>query len=125
MGGATLDRPPARAQGGPRARFRDLRPLPGPLRRPPPRREADAARAPPGALLIHRRRIEEAPEAGAARREFAGEYAEEHLGARAAARQGFIDEVIAPSDTRARLAAALTTLDAGHRVAAEHTNFPL
>jgi acetyl-CoA carboxylase carboxyltransferase component len=75
--------------------------------------------------IIHRRRIEEAPDAGAARRRFAGEYAEEHLNARAATRQGFIDEVIAPADTRARLAAALTALDAGHRVAPAHTNIPL
>jgi acetyl-CoA carboxylase carboxyltransferase component len=42
----------------------------------------------------------------------AARYADEHLGAQVAAQNGFIDEVIAPSDTRARLAWGLLTLEA-------------
>ncbi len=40
----------------------------------------------------------------------AAAYAEEHLQAAAAAEGGFVDEIIDPAQTRARLAAALTTL---------------
>jgi acetyl-CoA carboxylase carboxyltransferase component len=41
----------------------------------------------------------------------AARYADEHLGALTAAQHGFIDEVIAPLDTRSRLAWGLATLD--------------
>ena len=54
--------------------------------------------------VIHRR------EPAAARDRLALEYAEEHLGAAVAARNGFIDEVIEPAETRARLAWGLATL---------------
>jgi acetyl-CoA carboxylase carboxyltransferase component len=54
--------------------------------------------------VIHRR------EPPAARERLAAEYADEHLGAGVAARNGFIDEVIEPSETRARLAWGLSTL---------------
>ena len=54
--------------------------------------------------IIHRR---ESPEA---RERLTEMYADEHLGAEVAARNGFIDELIAPSDTRARLAWGLSTL---------------
>src|SRR5439155_141973 len=53
------------------------------------------------------------------------EYGSAHLTAGAATREGFIDEVVAPSETRARLAAALTALESGGRIAPEHTNIPL
>ena len=46
-----------------------------------------------------------------ARAELAADYAAEHLSADVAAREGFIDEVIEPSETRARLAWALSSLD--------------
>jgi len=75
--------------------------------------------------IIHRRRIADAPDPGAARERLAREYASEHLTAEAATREGFIDEVVAPSETRARLAAALTALETGGRIAPEHTNIPL
>ena len=42
----------------------------------------------------------------------AAEYADEHLAAAAAAREGFVDEVIEPADTRARLAWGLSSLPA-------------
>jgi acetyl-CoA carboxylase carboxyltransferase component len=56
--------------------------------------------------IINRRELE----ADASRDELAARYAEEHLGADTAARNGFVDEVIAPSETRARLAWGLSTL---------------
>jgi acetyl-CoA carboxylase carboxyltransferase component len=82
---------------------------------------ADFAFAWPGAQLgvmgpsqavgiIHRREIAAAEEPETLRDRFAREYAEEHLSAHAAASRGFVDEVIAPSETRARLAGALAAL---------------
>ena len=47
-----------------------------------------------------------------AREEFAARYTEEHLSAGIAAAEGYVDEVIAPLDTRRRLIEALNTLDA-------------
>jgi acetyl-CoA carboxylase carboxyltransferase component len=40
-------------------------------------------------------------------------YASEHLRAEAAAAAGFVDELVRPADTRARLAGALRTLAGG------------
>src|SRR4051794_13983853 len=56
--------------------------------------------------IINRRELSDA----ASRDELAALYAAEHLGADTAARNGFVDEVIAPADTRARLAWGLATL---------------
>jgi acetyl-CoA carboxylase carboxyltransferase component len=75
--------------------------------------------------IIHRRTITAEPDPDAARERLAREYAEEHLNAYAATREGFIDEVVAPSETRDRLNAALTALDTGGREAPQHTNIPL
>lgn len=61
--------------------------------------------------IVHRRDIAAAADPDAATGRFARAYAEEHLGARQAATLGAIDEVIAPADTRTRLAAALDVLD--------------
>jgi acetyl-CoA carboxylase carboxyltransferase component len=60
--------------------------------------------------IISRREIAAAPDPDAKREELAGEYAEQHLGAELAAREGFIDEVIAPRETRDRLAWAISSL---------------
>jgi acetyl-CoA carboxylase carboxyltransferase component len=57
--------------------------------------------------IIHRRELESG---ASAHDRLAARYADEHLGADVAARNGFIDEVIAPSDTRERLAWGLSTL---------------
>jgi acetyl-CoA carboxylase carboxyltransferase component len=46
------------------------------------------------------------------RNEFAEQYTTEHLTSGIAAAEGYVDEVIPPSDTRRRLGEALTTLDA-------------
>lgn len=61
--------------------------------------------------IIHRRELEVA-ESVSARDHLAAQYATEHLGAETAARNGFIDEVIAPFDTRHQLAWGLATLEA-------------
>jgi acetyl-CoA carboxylase carboxyltransferase component len=56
--------------------------------------------------IINRRELSDA----ASHDELASRYAAEHLGALTAAQNGFVDEVIAPADTRARLAWGLATL---------------
>jgi acetyl-CoA carboxylase carboxyltransferase component len=65
--------------------------------------------------VISRREIAASDDPGATRAELAAEYAEEHLSSAIAAREGFIDEVIEPSETRARLAWALSSLDRERR----------
>jgi acetyl-CoA carboxylase carboxyltransferase component len=62
--------------------------------------------------IVNRRDIAGSEDPGAARTRFAREYASEHLTAAIAAAEGYIDEVIAPHDTRRRLMEALSTLDA-------------
>ena len=56
--------------------------------------------------IINRRELSDA----ASHDELAARYAAEHLGAATTAQNGFVDEVIAPADTRARLAWGLATL---------------
>ena len=61
--------------------------------------------------IVRRREIDAADEPEAARDEMAAEYAGEHLTADAAAGAGFVDEVIAPADTRRRLVWGLRALE--------------
>jgi acetyl-CoA carboxylase carboxyltransferase component len=61
--------------------------------------------------IIHRRELAAAPDPIAARAELASAYAQEHLGAQVAAAGGFVDQVIEPRETRARLAGALEVLE--------------
>jgi acetyl-CoA carboxylase carboxyltransferase component len=61
--------------------------------------------------IVNRREWEAAGDPVARRRELAVAYAGEHLDAAAAARGGFVDEVIEPRQTRARLVWALGTLE--------------
>jgi acetyl-CoA carboxylase carboxyltransferase component len=75
--------------------------------------------------FVHRREIEAAGDPDGARDAFAAAYAREHLTASAATADGFIDEVIAPSETRARLAAALNVLDTATRSSRPTGNLPL
>jgi acetyl-CoA carboxylase carboxyltransferase component len=58
--------------------------------------------------IVERRRMESLAEPE--RRELVGEYAERHLGASTAAASGFVDEVIAPDQTRGRLEWAFGSL---------------
>ncbi len=61
--------------------------------------------------IVHRRRLGDADDPGAALVELEAEYAAEHLNAEAAAAAGFVDEVITPTETRDRLVWALGTLE--------------
>jgi acetyl-CoA carboxylase carboxyltransferase component len=65
--------------------------------------------------LVHRREIAAADDPPRAREHFASRYAAEHLTAASAAAEGVIDEIVAPSATRARLTAALRTLSTPER----------
>jgi acetyl-CoA carboxylase carboxyltransferase component len=73
--------------------------------------------------IIDRREIEAATDPEELRLALAEGYATEHQSAQIAASEGFIDEVISPTETRGRLAGALRTLagkrrgrrNAGHR----------
>lgn len=66
--------------------------------------------------IIHRRELEGADDAPALCEDLAARYASEHLRASVAARDGFVDEVIAPADTRDRLVWALRTASPLHRL---------
>jgi acetyl-CoA carboxylase carboxyltransferase component len=75
--------------------------------------------------IVRRRDIAAADDPGEARRAFGAAYAEEHLGAARAAADGFVDEVVAPGETRDRLAAALALLDHPRPDAPRAHNVPL
>jgi acetyl-CoA carboxylase carboxyltransferase component len=60
--------------------------------------------------ILHRRELEAAPDPDALRDALASDYSGAHLAASTAARQGFVDEVIDPDDTRARLRWGLDAL---------------
>ena len=75
--------------------------------------------------IVNRRDIAAAEDPEMAREEFAARYTEEHLSAGTAAAEGYVDEVIAPLDTRRRLIEALTHLDAVAGPAAGIRNIPL
>jgi acetyl-CoA carboxylase carboxyltransferase component len=65
--------------------------------------------------FIHRREIAAAEDETATRAALADAYAHDHISAAAAARAGFIDEVIRPCDTRSRLAWSLQMLSSRRR----------
>jgi len=65
--------------------------------------------------VVRRREIEAAEDPEDLQDRLAAAYADEHLGAAAAARQGFVDEVIEPGETRPRVAAALAMLSRRER----------
>ncbi len=60
--------------------------------------------------IVRRRELAAASDPIALRRALAEAYAQEHLGAEVAAAEGFVDEVIEPSQTRTRLLGALSAL---------------
>jgi acetyl-CoA carboxylase carboxyltransferase component len=97
---------------------------------------ADLALAWPGAeigvmgprqavAVMHRRQLAEADDPEAARDQLAAEYADEHLAAEVAAREGFVDELVEPAHTRARLDAALSALAPAGRYGNGPGNVPL
>jgi acetyl-CoA carboxylase carboxyltransferase component len=60
--------------------------------------------------ITARRQLQAAPDPDAELARLAAAYADEHLLAEAAAGEGFVDEIVAPADTRERLCRALDTL---------------
>ena len=60
--------------------------------------------------IIHRRELAAADDPEGVRRRLADAYAETHLRPQVAARDGYVDELIAPAETRERLAWALGAL---------------
>ncbi len=64
----------------------------------------------PATGIIHRRELAAAADPEARQEALSAAYAEEHLGAHVAAAGGFVDEVIEPCETRARVAGALAAL---------------
>jgi methylmalonyl-CoA decarboxylase subunit alpha len=75
--------------------------------------------------LVHRREIADDEEPSRARDRLADCYAAEHLTAASAAAEGVIDEIVAPSDTRGRLASALRMLAHPARPVRLARNIPL
>jgi acetyl-CoA carboxylase carboxyltransferase component len=60
--------------------------------------------------IVNRRELRVAGDPALERDRLADAYAEEHLRAEAAAAAGFVDELVAPGETRGRLAGALRAL---------------
>jgi acetyl-CoA carboxylase carboxyltransferase component len=75
--------------------------------------------------IVRRREIAAADDPAAAHDAFAEEYRAEHLSAGVAAAEGFVDEIVPPSDTRRRLTEALRTLEAVTHPAHGVRNIPL
>jgi acetyl-CoA carboxylase carboxyltransferase component len=75
-----------------------------------PQAEIGVMGARPAVGIIHRRELASADDPEAARDVLAERYAANHLCPQLAARNGYIDELIEPRDTRARLAWALRTM---------------
>jgi acetyl-CoA carboxylase carboxyltransferase component len=78
-----------------------------------PQAEIGVMGAKPAVGIIHRRELAAADDPEAARERLAAEYAEGHLRPEVAAREGHVDELIEPINTRARVAGALATLAGG------------
>ena len=75
--------------------------------------------------IVHRKDIAAADDPDAERERLAEEYAGEQLSADVAAREGFIDELVEPGETRARLSGALAALCHGGRFGNGPGNIPL
>ena len=83
-----------------------------------PQAEIGVMGARPAVGVIHRRALAAAEDPEAERARLADEYAEEQLRPQVAAAAGYIDELVAPVDTRGRLVWALGSL-AG-RIVGDH-----
>ncbi len=75
--------------------------------------------------IINRRAIEAADHPARERELLGRRYATEHLNAGNAVADGHVDEIIAPSQTRVRLAAALSSMETATRTARPAGNLPL
>jgi acetyl-CoA carboxylase carboxyltransferase component len=75
--------------------------------------------------IVHKRDIAAADDPEAERERLAAEYAEGNVSAIVAAREGHIDELIEPADTRRRLAGALASLSLSGDYGNAGGNIPL
>jgi acetyl-CoA carboxylase carboxyltransferase component len=75
--------------------------------------------------VVHRRAIAEADDPEAEQDRLAAEYEADHVSAAVAAREGFIDELVAPAETRRRLAGALAGLSGAGEYGNGGGNIPL
>lgn len=80
-----------------------------------PQAEIGVMGAEPATGVIHRRELAAAADPVARREALSEAYAREHLGAGVAAASGFVDEVVEPAQTRARVAGALGALRSDER----------
>jgi acetyl-CoA carboxylase carboxyltransferase component len=75
--------------------------------------------------IVNRRDIAASDDPIATRDAFAEEYTDEHLTSAVAAAEGYIDEIVMPSETRRRLTEALRSLEAVAHPASGVRNIPL
>ncbi len=75
--------------------------------------------------ILNRREIAAADDPAAHKRRLAGGYSSEHLGVEPASADGFVDEVIAPSSTRERVASCFEAMAGVGRAESRATNIPL
>jgi acetyl-CoA carboxylase carboxyltransferase component len=75
--------------------------------------------------IVDRRAIEAADDPAAERAKLGRRYAREHLSAVTAVADGHVDEIIAPHETRGRIAAALGSLETATRPTRPAGNLPL
>ena len=75
--------------------------------------------------ILERREIAAADDPAAERARRAADYGERHLTAAVAAGSGYVDEVVAPAQTRGRLRWALKTIGATERRGVDRGNVPL
>jgi acetyl-CoA carboxylase carboxyltransferase component len=75
-----------------------------------PQAEIGVMGAKPAVGIIHRRELADAEDTETTRDRLVAEYADRHLRSEVAAREGYVDELIAPADTRERLVWALASL---------------
>jgi acetyl-CoA carboxylase carboxyltransferase component len=90
-----------------------------------PRARIGIMGAPQAVGITRRREIAASDDPRAMLERLAEQYAVEHLGAQAAARDGVVDELVAPSETRGRLIAALDALRAKRGGQGRGGNIPL
>jgi acetyl-CoA carboxylase carboxyltransferase component len=77
-----------------------------------PQAEMGVMGATPAVGIIHRRELAAAPDPDSARERLIAEYAHKQLRSEVAVRAGYVDELIAPMETRSRLAWSLRSLEA-------------
>jgi acetyl-CoA carboxylase carboxyltransferase component len=75
--------------------------------------------------IVHKRALAEASDPDAERDRLADLYADEHVSAAVAAREGFVDELVEPNETRRRLAAAIGSLSHAGLYGNNGGNIPL